>query len=74
VLDRAVFTTLSFGTLAPGGFFVGSAAHDADDRIIYNSATGALYYDSDGNGAGAAVQFATLLGTPAISSIDFFAI
>jgi len=74
VLDRAVFSTLSFGTIAPSAFFVGSAAHDADDRIIYDSSTGALYYDADGNGAGAAVQFATLLGTPAISSIDFFAI
>jgi Ca2+-binding RTX toxin-like protein len=41
-------------------FWAGSKAHDADDRIIYNKSTGALYYDPDGSGSQSAVQFATL--------------
>jgi len=60
VLENAVFTGLAAGALATGAFHTGAAAADADDRIIYNNATGALLFDSDGVGAAAAVQFATL--------------
>jgi len=71
-LDDAVFTGLAPGSLPASAFVVGTAAQDADDRIIYDSATGALYFDADGNGAGAAVQFATLVGAPAnLSASDF---
>jgi Ca2+-binding RTX toxin-like protein len=48
------------GTLAAGAFLVGSVALDTADRIIYNSATGAVSYDKDGNAAAAQTQFATL--------------
>ncbi len=73
-LDDAVFTFANPGSLDPAYFRVGSAAQDADDRIIYDSATGALYYDADGNGSGAAVQFAQLAAGLSLSASDFMVI
>jgi Ca2+-binding RTX toxin-like protein len=48
------------GTLAASAFVVGAAAADASDRVIYNSSTGALYYDADGTGSAAAIQVAQM--------------
>jgi Ca2+-binding RTX toxin-like protein len=63
-LRQSVFTALSAGGLAPGAFVLGTAAQDADDRIIYDQATGNLFYDADGLGGVAAIQFAQMeLGT-----------
>lgn len=60
-LDHAGFTGLgAAGTLDPDAFFLGATAHEAGDRILYDARTGALSYDADGDGAAAAVQFATL--------------
>ena len=74
VLENAVFTGLAVGALAAGAVHTGSAAADADDRIIYNSATGALLFDADGVGGAAAVQFATLSSGLAMSANEFFVI
>ncbi|HJV27988.1 MAG TPA: hypothetical protein VJ673_20070 [Aromatoleum sp.] len=74
-LENAIFTSLTnTGTLNADWFIGGAgvtAAADANDYLIYNSTTGALYYDQDGNGAGQAVQFATLSGSPSLSASDF---
>ena len=76
LLDDAIFTALgSPGALAAGAFKAGTAATDADDRIIYNATTGALFYDQDGSGGVAAVQFATLTSiTGTITHADFLII
>ena len=70
-LDNAVFAGLSDGALPASAFVIGSAAGDADDRIVYNQTTGQLFYDADGNGGAAAVLFATLNPGQALSASDF---
>lgn len=74
-LDNAVMAKLgATGTLRADFFYVGAAAHDADDYIIYNKATGALIYDTNGNAAGGAIQFATLIHKPILTNADFVVI
>ncbi|MCW2276516.1 Ca2+-binding RTX toxin-like protein/subtilisin family serine protease [Rhodoblastus acidophilus] len=75
-LENGVFTALTtLGTLSPDAFYIGAAAHDATDRILYNSGTGALSYDADGNGAAAAVRFATLsTGLTTLANTNFVVI
>ncbi|MBL8548130.1 MAG: M10 family metallopeptidase C-terminal domain-containing protein, partial [Hyphomonadaceae bacterium] len=71
-LSTAIFTGIGgAGVLSAAAFHIGAAAADASDRIIYDSATGALYYDADGNGGGAAIQFATLATGLALTNVDF---
>lgn len=69
-LDHAIFSGVTSGNIA-SVFVVGTAAQDSDDRIIYNQATGQLFYDADGNGAGNAVLFANLEGNPILTASDF---
>src|SRR5690606_4888097 len=73
-LDNAVFTGLANGYLAASAFTVGTHATDALDRIIYNSATGALYFDDDGSGGHAATQFATISAGLAMTANEFYVI
>ena len=41
----------------------------ANDRVVYDSASGNLYYDADGSGSGAAQLIATLSGPLAAGDI-----
>jgi Ca2+-binding RTX toxin-like protein len=73
-LDEDIFTALTAGTLAASAFASGAgltSAQDADDRIVYNTTTGALFYDADGVGGTAAVQFAVLDNHAALTNADF---
>jgi Ca2+-binding RTX toxin-like protein len=72
MLDNDIFTAAGpIGTLTTGRFHIGAAAGDAGDRIIYDSITGALYYDSDGTGGAAQVQFATMPTLLLLTAADF---
>jgi Ca2+-binding RTX toxin-like protein len=69
-LDDAIFTALG-GALNPNAFVLGTAAAGAEDRIIYNSANGQLFYDADGTGDGAQILFAVLTNHASLSASDF---
>ena len=71
VTPDPVFSTQPPRALDAGAFRSGSAAQDADDRIIYDPTTGALFFDSDGNGSAQQVQFATVHEGLSLSSADF---
>ncbi len=70
-LDNAVFTGLVDGPLPNGAFATGPAATELDDRIVYNSATGQLFFDADGSGGIAAVQFASVAPGTILAASDF---
>lgn len=73
-LENAVFTALAPGALPADAFQTGVSASDSADRIVYNSATGALSYDPDGFGGVAQTQFATLSPGLAMNAADFFVV
>lgn len=74
ILDHLIYRGVGkAGDLAAAAFHsntTGKAA-DASDRIIYNSKTGALFYDSDGTGKNAAIQFAILDPLLKLTASDF---
>ena len=74
-LEGSIFTTLpATGAISADAFHIGAAAADAEDRIIYDSATGDLFFDSDGSGAGGSVRFADLATGLALTNADFLMI
>lgn len=79
--DRFALSSLAFSALTDQNaddhilltsqFATGAAAATAEQHVIYNASTGALYYDADGNGSGAMVQIATLSKGLALTHNDF---
>lgn len=73
---RHMHNASSYTSSLATDYFVANAtgaAVDSNDYIIYNTETGALYFDADGSGSIAAVQIA-LLGAsahPTITAADF---
>jgi Ca2+-binding RTX toxin-like protein len=69
VLDDVIFTALGIAGVTDSMLAEGAQALDAQTRLIYNSTMGALFYDSDGAGGQAQVQFAQF-GTTAFPILD----
>jgi len=74
VLDAAIFVGLASGALDASAFAINETGQAASalDQIIYETVTGRLYFDSDGAGGAARVQFATLAVGLSLTSADFF--
>lgn len=74
-LVNTVFTQLvTLGNLDAGNFITGAAAVNENDHVIYDNATGALFYDADGTGSDAAVQIALLGVALSLTNADFVVI
>jgi Ca2+-binding RTX toxin-like protein len=73
LLDDIIYSAL--GTAVDAAeFFLGAAATATGHRIIYNPSTGGLFYDADGSGRGASVQFALLTDRSILTHNDFMII
>lgn len=72
-LFHTAFPGVSSSNLSKTFHDITSSKVDADDRILYNHDSGALYYDPDGNKAGgkAPVVFAVLSNHPTLDYHDF---
>ena len=63
----------ALGALADTAFYAAAGAttaHDASDRILYDTSTGILRYDPDGTGSTTAIAFAILTGKPELAATD----
>ena len=62
-LSHTIFSALGVGALSSSAFFIGTAAQNASEHVLYNSSTGGPFYDPDGNGS-AASELLAGNGTP----------
>jgi Ca2+-binding RTX toxin-like protein len=70
LLLQTIFTAIG-ATLDATELRLGTAATDANDYLIYNSATGQLFYDANGNGAGGQTLFANVTAGTVLDTGDF---
>jgi len=69
-LSGALFG-LTPGALSAGAFAMGTTAGDADDRVLYDAASGAILFDADGAG-GSAAQLVAFINGPFNLDSSFF--
>jgi Ca2+-binding RTX toxin-like protein len=73
--NNGIFAKLTTpGALNVANFRTGTAALDSNDFVVYNKATGDIFYDADGNGAGAAIKFAHVTANTALTEADFLVV
>jgi Ca2+-binding RTX toxin-like protein len=75
-VDDIIFTALTPGAITATTFVANltGAATLASQRLIYETDSGALFYDPDGSGTAARVQFATLATGLLLTNADFLVI
>ena len=72
ILDEPAFLEISLlGGLLEAEFALGELAGDVDDRIIYDKATGNIFYDADGIGATEQVLIARVEAGTELTAADF---
>ncbi|PZV35951.1 hypothetical protein B5V02_22185, partial [Mesorhizobium kowhaii] len=72
-LDHLIFsaaTADSGGHLIANQFRIGTAALSSSDHVIYDKAHGALFYDLDGVGGAAQIQFASVTANLNLAAND----
>ena len=71
VLENAIFFGLSEGGLQANNLILGTQATGGQNRIIYDQATGNLWFDDDGTVPTPPILFAVLDNKPALTAADF---
>ncbi|MBY2936618.1 calcium-binding protein [Rhizobium leguminosarum] len=74
MLDHSIFAELSLSGFSDENFVLGRKALEADDKLIYDRASGILSYDADGSAAGVAIHVADLDNSAALHFKDFMLI
>ena len=73
-VNRSAFRLSANGTILSNQFSIGSSASSASHRFIYNSVTGAFFFDVDGSGSAAQVQLALLNTGLSLTNNDVIAV
>ncbi|WP_135507426.1 calcium-binding protein [Roseovarius aestuariivivens] len=70
LMKGTVFGGMAAGVLSAADFVAGTAAADASDRFIFDQASGQLWFDADGSGAGAQELIATFEQNATVTAAD----
>ena len=73
LLDVAIFGAIGEGRLGADAFHLKGAGGDVEDRIVYDQASGRIFYDADGSGGGTAILFAEVAAGTTLTGANFVA-